>query len=469
MKIRKAAVVGSGTMGAAVAAHLANAGIPVLLLDIVLPDAKDRNQLAKTGLEKALKARPAAFMHPGRAKLIQIGNLEDDLEKLRDCDWIFEAILERLEVKQAFWAKVEPFISETAIVSSNSSGIPMHLQIEGRSADFKRRFVGTHFFNPPRYLKLLEVIPTPATDPQVIVDISSFGDKVLGKGIVVAKDVPGFVANRVGVYGMNKAIREMVDLGLTPDVVDALTGPIIGRPRSATIRTADLSGLDIGMMVAKNLDASTDYDYAPPAIQEKLVAMGRLGEKTGEGFFKRIKGKDGKSEILTLNLETLEYANNGKIRLAELEPVRLLPTAGERLKALLKLESNHGEFMRRTTFDLLWFAADNVSTIADDFREVDNALKWGFGWELGPFEVVDKVPRPSGTWATPRRTTLSVALPTNCSSPSPALKARLPVVRTTWHRARKVVVLPAPLAPRMVVIWPASIEKSMSNSTCVAP
>jgi 3-hydroxyacyl-CoA dehydrogenase len=389
MKIRKAAVVGSGTMGAAVAAHLANAGIPVLLLDIVLPDAKDRNQLAKTGLEKALKARPAAFMHASRAKLIQVGNLEDDLEKLRDCDWIFEAILEKLDVKQAFWAKVEPFISETAIVSSNSSGIPMHLQIEGRSADFKRRFVGTHFFNPPRYLKLLEVIPTPATDPQVIADIASFGDKVLGKGIVVAKDVPGFVANRVGVYGMNKAIREMIDLGLTPDVVDALTGPIIGRPKSATIRTADLSGLDIGMAVAKNLDDSTDYDYAPPAIQEKLVTMGRLGEKTGEGFFKRIKGKDGKSEILTLNLETLEYANNGKVRLAELEPIRLLPTAGERLKALLKLESNHGEFMRRTTFDLLWFAADNVPTIADDFREVDNALKWGFGWEMGPFEVVD--------------------------------------------------------------------------------
>ena len=388
MKIRKAAVIGSGTMGAAVAAHLANAGIPVVMLDIA-GSGKDRNEIVRGGLERSMKAKPANFMHPGRAKMIDLGNLEDDLGKLKDCDWIFEAVLEQLPVKQQLWAKLEPVLSPTAIISSNSSGIPMHLQIEGRGADFKRRFVGTHFFNPPRYLKLLEVIPTPDTDPAVIQAISEFGDKVLGKGIVVAKDVPGFIANRVGVYGMNKAIRTMVELGLTPDVVDALTGPIIGRPKSATIRTADLSGLDIGLAVAKNLDASTDYDYAPPAIQEKLVGMNRLGEKTGEGFFKRIKGKDGKSEILTLNLETLEYENRGKVRLAELEPIRTLPTAPERFKALLKLESNHGEFLRRTTYDLLWFAASNVPVMADDYKEVDNALKWGFGWEMGPFETVD--------------------------------------------------------------------------------
>ncbi len=251
MKIRKAAVVGSGTMGAAVAAHLANAGIPVLLLDIVKDGAKDRNEVAKAGLERALKAKPAAFMHPAAAKLITLGNVEDDLAKLKDVDWVFEAILERLDVKREFWAKVETVAGANTILSSNSSGIPMKDQIEGRSLEFKKRFVGTHFFNPPRYLKLLEVIPTEDTDMEVIKTISEFGDKVLGKGVVVAKDVPGFIANRIGVWGMTHTLRDALELGIAADVVDALTGPIIGHASSASFRTKDLSVLDIGLAVAK--------------------------------------------------------------------------------------------------------------------------------------------------------------------------------------------------------------------------
>jgi 3-hydroxyacyl-CoA dehydrogenase len=388
MKIRKAAVVGSGTMGAAVAAHLANAGIPVLLLDIVKDGAKDRNEVAKAGLERALKAKPAAFMHLAVAKLITLGNVEDDLVKLKDMDWVFEAILEHLDVKREFWAKVETVAGANTILSSNSSGIPMKDQIEGRSLEFKKRFVGTHFFNPPRYLKLLEVIPTEDTEQSVIKTISEFGDKVLGKGVVVAKDVPGFIANRIGVWGMTHTLRDALELGIAADVVDALTGPIIGHASSASFRTKDLSGLDIGLAVAKGLDAATDFDYTPSPLLEKLVGMNRLGEKTGEGFFKRIKGSDGKSVILTLNFDTLEYEDKGKVRLPELENIRGLPLI-ERIQAMLKLEGKHGEFLRRSLYGLIWFAASNIPACADTVLEVDNALKWGFAWEIGAFDLCD--------------------------------------------------------------------------------
>jgi len=301
MKIKKAAVIGAGVMGAAIAAQLANAGIPVLLLDIVLPDKPDRNFLAKAGVERALKARPAAFMDNDRARLIEVGNLEDDLKKLKDVDWVLEAIIEKLDAKHDLWEKVEKVVKKTAIISSNSSGIPMHLQIEGRSEDFQRRFVGAHFFNPPRYLHLLEVIPTDKTDPQVVKDFSEFAEHTLGKGVVVANDVPGFVANRIGVYGIVRAMQHMEKYGLTPAEVDQLTGPALGRASSATFRTADLSGLDIISHVATDIGGVTpdDEDFTLTESFKNMVAGGILGDKSGSGFYKKTKDEKARPRFST--------------------------------------------------------------------------------------------------------------------------------------------------------------------------
>jgi len=390
LKIQTAAVIGAGTMGAAIAAQLANAGISTLLLDIVLPDNKDRNAAAKGGFERALKANPAAFMDKENLKLIRIGNLEDDLEKLRDADWIVEAVLEKLEVKQELWERVERVAKPSAIISSNSSGIPMNLQVQGRALEFRKRFVGTHFFNPPRYLHLLEVIPTPDTDPAVTRAISEFGDRFLGKGIVTANDVPGFIANRIGVYGIVRAMNWMAKTGLTPDVVDALTGPMLGRARSATFRTADLSGLDIIHAVARDLGRVTppDEDFSLPEFLNKMVEHKMLGEKTGGGFFKRVKGPDGKSVIQTLNLESFEYEDRGKVRLDALEPLKNQPLE-QRVSSLLALGGPEGEFLQGLMRDYLWYAAKMAGTVSSSLPDMDNALKWGFNWEQGPFETMD--------------------------------------------------------------------------------
>ena len=308
--IRRAAVLGSGTMGAAIAAHLANAGIPTLLLDLPT-EGKDRNAIARAGLERAAKARPASFMDRGRAALVTVGNFDDDLAKLGACDWVLEAIVEKLEVKHALWEKVEKVIGEHTIVSSNSSGIPMHRQIEGRGESFKKRFCGAHFFNPPRYLQLLELIPTPDTERSVLATLRDFGDRVLGKGIVQANDVPGFVGNRIGVYSMLHSVRVMDRMKLTPEVVDALTGPILGRPKSATLRTADVTGLDVLFYVARGLAASTTgEDYSLPPVVDQLMEKKWYGEKSGAGFYKRVKDAKGKSQILALNFETMEYECN---------------------------------------------------------------------------------------------------------------------------------------------------------------
>ncbi|WP_027481752.1 3-hydroxyacyl-CoA dehydrogenase/enoyl-CoA hydratase family protein [Deinococcus pimensis] len=390
MKINTAAVIGAGTMGAAIAAQLANAGVPVLLLDIVLPDQGDRNFLAKAGLERALKASPAAFMDRDAAKLVTVGNLEDDFHKLGQADWILEAIIEKLDAKRDLWARLEGVVKPTAIVSSNSSGIPMHLQVEGRSEAFRRRFVGAHFFNPPRYLHLLEVIPTPDTDPEVVRAFGDFGDRHLGKGIVVANDVPGFVANRIGVYGMIRTMHRMTENGLTPDVVDVLTGPVMGRPKSASFRTADLSGLDIIYHVGTDLGRATpdDEDFTLPAVLRTLVEERKwLGDKTGQGFYKKTK-QGGKTVILTLDLDTFEYEDKGKVRLASLEPIRSLPLP-ERLRALYALRGPEGNFVRGVMHDGFWYSAKMAGVVSDRVTDIDNALKWGFGWELGPFETMD--------------------------------------------------------------------------------
>ncbi|MEF2279687.1 3-hydroxyacyl-CoA dehydrogenase NAD-binding domain-containing protein [Deinococcus sp. YIM 134068] len=390
-RIQRAAVIGAGVMGAAIAAQLANAGIPVTLLDIVLPDNPDRNFLAKQGIQRALKASPAAFMDPSRAALITPGNLEDDLKKLRDADWILEAIIEKLDAKRDLWARVEGVAKKTAIISSNSSGIPMHLQIEGRGEDFQRRFVGAHFFNPPRYLHLLEVIPTPKTDPEVLRTFSEFADHTLGKGVVVANDVPGFVANRIGVYGIIRAMKHMERAGLTPDEVDGLTGPALGRAKSATFRTADLSGLDIISHVAGDLGKATpeDEDFSLTDTFRKLVEEKKwLGDKTGSGFYKKTKDERGKTKILSLNLDTLEYEDRGKVSVPAVEAVKSQPLA-QRVKALYTAEGKEGDFLRGVMNDGFWYAAKMAGHVSDRLQDIDNALKWGFGWEEGPFETMD--------------------------------------------------------------------------------
>lgn len=378
-------------MGAGIAAHLANAGVPVLLLDIAA-DGDDKNAIVKKGWERALKAKPASLMDPDRAHLVTLGNMTDDFDKLAEVDWIVEAIVERLDIKQQLHERLEKTTGEGTIVSSNSSGIPMFLQVKGRSDGFKKRFLGTHFFNPPRYLHLLELIPTPATDPEVVATISDFGDRVLGKGIVVAHDVPGFAANRVGIGCMSQTMKVMMEMGLSPDVVDVLTGPLIGRPKSATCRTADLTGLDVATTVAKNIQDATGEQVAMPALVDEMVQKGMLGEKTGGGFYKKQKA-GGKTTILTLNFDTLEYQDNGKVLIEEIKDLRLLPTPEERIAALLDSPGQAGEFTRKTIFHQIHYAASKVGEVADTAADVDNSLRWGFGWEVGPLELAESLGR----------------------------------------------------------------------------
>lgn len=385
--IRKVAVIGAGTMGGGIAAHLANAGVPVLLLDVPA-EGPDRNALVKKGLERIKTSKPGALMLPERLALIEIGNTEDDLARVRDVDWVVEAVLEKLDVKQDLLARLEAVVRDDTLVTSNSSGIPMKLQAQGRSESFRRRFFGTHFFNPPRYLHLLEIIPGPDTDPAALRVLAEFGDRVLGKGIVVAKDVPGFAANRVGAYGWLVAINAAVEMGLSPDVVDYLTGPLIGRPKSATFRTADMSGLDIVYTVAKDLARATGESFPIPPVLETLVKEKKwLGDKTGQGFYKKVKGPSGESTILTLNLKTLEYEDRGKVKVAEVDAIRKLPTAEARLAALLDLEGPIGDFMRRVIFSSIHYAAGKVGVVADTAEDVDNAVRWGFNYDLGLLEA----------------------------------------------------------------------------------
>lgn len=387
-KIRRAAVIGAGTMGAGIAAHLASAGVPTLLLDIPATEGSDRNAIVRKGLERAVAARPAAFMLGDRARLIEIGNTEDDLHRVAECDWVVEAVLERLDVKQDLLARLEAVAAPHTLITSNSSGIPMALQAKGRSEPFRRRFFGTHFFNPPRYLHLLEIIPGPDTDPQALDAMREFGDRVLGKGVVIARDVPGFAANRVGAYSWLQAINAAVDLKLSPDVVDFVTGPLIGRPKSATFRTADLSGLDIVYMVGKNLAQATGEEFRIPPVLETLVTEKKwLGDKTGQGFFKKTKGAAGETVILTLNFDTLEYEDRGKVKLAEVDAIRKLPTAEQRLAALLELEGTIGDFMRRITFRAIAYAASKIGEVAETAEDVDNAVKWGFNYDAGLLET----------------------------------------------------------------------------------
>ncbi len=395
--IRRAAVIGAGTMGAAIAAQLVNAGVPTLLLDVPGSDAAgDKNSVVRGGVERARKARPAAFMDPDageQEKLLTLGNTGDDLGRLRDVDWVVEAIIEKPDAKRSLWERVEKAAGDSTIFSSNSSGIPMAVQSEGRSESFRRRFLGAHFYNPPRWLYLLELIPTADTAPEVLETVRAFGDRVLGKGIVIAKDVPGFIGNRIGVYSLLQAARTMEEMDLTPEFVDALTGPMLGRPKSATLRTLDAVGLDVLGFISEDLTRALDAEenFNLPQTMRGLLARGDRGEKSGRGYYQRVKNADGSSTILSLNLHSAEYEN----RKAELPPevaaIGKMKSAAERTKALLALpaDSPAGEFTRRTIYEMLRFAAEKHGVVADSVREIDNALKWGFGWELGPFELID--------------------------------------------------------------------------------
>jgi len=382
MRIRRLGVIGAGTMGHSIAALAASAGIPVTLLDIAGP-ANDPDAPARQGLERARKARPAAFMDRDRAALVRIGNTTDDLGALAECDLVIEAIIEQLEPKRALYEKLERLLLPHAIIASNTSGIPMALLTEGRTEAFTQRFLGMHFFNPPRYLHLLEIIPTAHTAPDTIEATRVFSERVLGKGIVTARDVPGFVANRLGVFGMVLALHMMEEFDLTIDEVDVLTGPLLGRAKSATFRTADLTGLDVLSHVAVGLAKATGEDFALPDWVGAMVKNGQLGEKSGAGFYKKV-GK----EIQTLNWKTGAYAPAAKPESAALGKALRLPL-GERLKAAVALDGAYGKFAREYLTRLSRYVIETAPKIAYHLSDVDHAMEWGFAWEAGPFKQLD--------------------------------------------------------------------------------
>lgn len=382
MRIRKLGIVGAGTMGAGIAALAASAGIPVVLLDIPGKDG-DRNGPARGGVERMKKSKPASFMDVERASAIELGNLDDDLAKLSQCDLVIEAIIEQLEPKQALYAKLEKLLSAHTIVASNTSGIPMQLLTKGRSASFKQRFLGMHFFNPPRYLHLLEIIPTPETSRETIDAARRFSDRILGKGIVVARDVPGFVANRLGVFGMVLVINQTEKHGLTIDETDTLTGVLTARSKSATYRTADLSGIDVIGHVTKGLAETTGEDFTLSEWVQQLIKAGNVGEKSGAGFYKRV-GK----EIHTLDWKTGEYKPQVKPETPELARLGKLPLP-ERFAAFRDWKDREGAFVKEYILRFSHYVLETTPKIAYDIPAVDHAMEWGYAWDLGPFKQMD--------------------------------------------------------------------------------
>ena len=406
-RIEKAVVLGAGTMGSRIAALFANAGLPCILLDIVPPNlppdapSAERNKIVRAGLEAARKSKPAAFFTPSLADKIVIGNFEDDLARCAEADWIIEVVAENLEIKRKLLARVAQFRKPGAIATTNTSGLPVHLIAEGMSDEFQQHWAGTHFFNPPRYLKLVEVIPGPKTSREVVETLSEFCDRRLGKGLVLAEDTPNFIANRIGTYSMLSALRLMETLGMTVEEVDACTGPAVGWPKSATFRTADLVGLDVLIHVVKNIYETAPNDesrerYKVPAMVEEMVKRGWLGDKTGQGFYKKVRG-DGEKEILTLDVKTMEYRPRQKAKLGSLEMGKAIEDTRERLRALVGplLEGQKGDkaqqFIWSGLSEMCLYAARRVPEISDNVADVDRAMRWGFGWELGPFEMMDAI------------------------------------------------------------------------------
>ncbi len=383
MRIRQIGVVGAGTMGSGIAALAASAGIPVVLLDI--PGDGTGPSPARLGLERALKARPPAFMDDSRAALVRTGDTENDLSLLTDCDLVIEAIIEKLEPKQALYARLEELLRAETLVASNTSGIPIGTLVADRNESFRRRFMGMHFFNPPRYLHLVELIPTPDTDPEALAIVTRFAERILGKGVITARDVPGFVANRIGVYGLVQTVKLMERHDLDIQVVDALTGVFLGRPKSATFRTADITGLDVLAHVTAGLQQATGDDIGLPEWVLQMVKDGRLGEKSGAGFYR----KQGRT-IETLDWRSGEYAAR-EARLEDgLKMLQQRPLA-ERLRAILLADGTQGEFLRALLLSTYHYALVSAPIVAYDIAAVDHALEWGFGWDIGPFRQMDLI------------------------------------------------------------------------------
>ncbi len=414
-RLEKVAVLGAGTMGARIAAHMANAGMPCYLLDIVpaeltpqekakgltLAAPEVRNRIVNAGLEGARKSRPAAFFTPDHARLVTPGNFEDNLGWCAEVDWIIEAVAENLEIKRKLLARVEQHRRPGTLVSTNTSGLPIRLVSEGRGREFQQCWAGTHFFNPPRYMKLVEIISGPGTLPETLDVLADFCDRRLGKGVVIAKDTPNFIANRIGTFSMLNALRLMAALGMTIEEVDACTGPALGWPKSATFRTADIVGLDVLVQVVRNIYENVPEDesreiYHVPALVEEMAKRGWLGEKTGRGFYQRVR-KGGESEILTLDWQKMDYRPRQKARFASIEMGKTIEDTSERLRALLAsaLSGQGGDnavkFLWGAISEMCLYAARRIPEIADRVVEVDRAMRWGFAWELGPFQIWDAV------------------------------------------------------------------------------
>lgn len=406
--INKVAVLGSGIMGSRIACHFANIGVDVLLLDIVPKElsadelAKGltteskafRNRIVNSSLQTAIQTNPSPVYRKSIAQKVKTGNFEDDLKLIANCDWVIEVVVENLEIKKKVFEQVEKFRKPGTLITSNTSGIPINHMIEGRSEDFKAHFCGTHFFNPPRYLRLLEIIPTPHTKPEIIDFLMHYGDLFLGKTTVLCKDTPAFIANRIGVYSIMALLHLVNKMDLTVDEVDKYTGPILGRPKSATFRTTDVVGMDTMIKVAKGIYDNCPEDKARklfklPDYVAKMEANNWLGDKTKQGFYKKTKDANGKTEILSLNLKTLEYQPKQKVKSATLEMLKPIDDLRERMRVFAKGQDKAGEFFRTSFFGLFEYCSDRIPEIADELYRIDDALRAGFGWELGPFEVWD--------------------------------------------------------------------------------
>ncbi|MGO4878630.1 3-hydroxyacyl-CoA dehydrogenase NAD-binding domain-containing protein [Pedobacter psychrotolerans] len=408
--INKVAVLGSGIMGSRIACHFANIGVEVLLLDIApkelspeeqakgltLDKPAVKNRIVNTALQTAVKTNPSPVYTKKALNKIKTGNFDDDMSKIAGFDWVIEVVVENLDIKKKVFEQVEQFRKPGTLITSNTSGIPIHLMAEGRSEDFKAHFCGTHFFNPPRYLKLLEVIPTPYTKPEIVDFLMHYGDKFLGKTTVLCKDTPAFIANRVGVYSIMALLHLVEKLDLTVEEVDKFTGPALGRPKSATFRTSDVVGLDTMIKVAKGLYDNCPDDKAHelfklPAYVQKMEENKWLGDKTKQGFYKKTKTAEGKTEILALDLKTLEYKPQQKVKSATLEMTKPVENLPERMKIFAKGKDKAGELFRHSSFGLFEYVSDRIPEISDELYRIDDAMRAGFGWELGPFELWDAV------------------------------------------------------------------------------